>query len=47
MSVGSCRDQKEMSDLLELELKAVIRYPTWILGTKLEPSGRARRSLNH
>lgn len=30
-----------MSDLLELELEAVMTYPVWVLGIKFELSRRA------
>lgn len=44
--VGTLRGQKRVCDALELELQAVVSYPVWVLGTKLESSGRALRALN-
>jgi hypothetical protein len=41
------RDQKGLSDPLELELQAVVSLPVWVLGTELRSSRRAPGVLNH
>lgn len=38
---GACRNQKRASDLLELELQVVMSRLIWVLGTKLQSSGKA------
>lgn len=37
---GACGNQKMALDSLELELKAVLNYPMWILGSEFGFSGR-------
>lgn len=41
------RDQKEVSDILELGLLAIVMHPMWLLETKLGSSIRVVHSLNH
>lgn len=36
-----------MSGFLQLELEAVVRCLTWLLGTKFSVSGRAASTLDH
>jgi hypothetical protein len=38
MSIGTHRSQKRASDLLGLELKAVVSLPVCVLGTELRSS---------
>lgn len=40
------RHQEKTSDLLELELQAVVGQLRWVLGTKLRPYTRATIPLN-
>lgn len=40
-----CRDQKRVSNPPELELQVVISLLTWVLGAKLDSSGRAEKML--
>lgn len=47
VSAGAQGGQKRSLDLLELEAQVVVSCPTWVLGTKLGPSERARSVLNH
>jgi hypothetical protein len=41
MSAGTCRGQKRASDSLDLELQAVMRIISLVLGIKLGSSARA------
>lgn len=43
---GTHRDQKTGSDLLELELQAIVTCLTWVLGTEVRSSPRAVRAPN-
>ena len=44
--VDAHRGQKRVSDLLELELQAVVNSPLWVLGTELWSSARAANVLD-
>lgn len=46
MCVGTCGGQKEVSDPLELELKALVNHVIWVLETEHGFSGRTARVLN-
>lgn len=46
MCVGASKGQEVTSGLLELELLAAIRHPTWVIGMELKSSGRASTALN-
>lgn len=41
ISAGACGVQKKLFYPLELQLKAVVSYLTWMLGTKLRSFARA------
>lgn len=41
MWTGACGSQRKASDFLKLESQVVMSHQTWVLGTYLEPSGRA------
>lgn len=43
---GASEGPKRVSNLLELELQIVVRYPTWKLEQKLETYIRAVIALN-
>ena len=47
MHVGTWGDQKRESDLLVLDLQAVVAYLIWVLGTKLQSNLRVVSFLNH
>lgn len=38
--------QEMVLDPLDLEFHVVVIHPTWVLGTKLKPSGRLATTLN-
>lgn len=44
---SALRDQKKVSDILELGLLAIVIHPIWLLETKLGSSVRVVQSLNH
>lgn len=41
MCTGACGSQRKALDSLKLESEVVMSHQTWVLGTYLEPSGRA------
>ena len=41
------RDQKRVSDSLELELQMVVSHLTWVLEIESQDSGREASALNH
>lgn len=48
MCVCACGSQKRTFDLLYLELKAIVRRPTWVWETELCPLlGTCSEQLNH
>jgi hypothetical protein len=47
VNAGASGGQRRMSDSLELELQAVVRYLMWVMGTELRSSGRVVNALNH
>jgi hypothetical protein len=44
---GILGGHKRALGLLELELQVVASYPSWVMGTKLGSSVRARGTLKH
>lgn len=46
VSAGTHRNQKGVSDLLELECQAVVTCLTWVLGTEVRSSPRAACAPN-
>lgn len=46
MSMSTCRCQKKVLDLLELELLAFVSYPLYVLGIELCYSANTARDLN-
>jgi hypothetical protein len=46
-STGTYRSQKKTSDLLELELKAIVSYLTWVMEIKLRYSTTVASMFKH
>lgn len=44
---GSWEGQRNVSNLLELEIKVVVSFLTWVLGNEFWAPGRAARAHNH
>lgn len=45
--VGTCKDQKQASDLLEFGLQVIMNHQMWEQGIKVWYSGEAMSSQNH
>lgn len=45
--ISALRDQKKVSDILKLELLAIVIHTMWLLETKLGSSVRVVHFLNH
>lgn len=43
MSTGAFRGQERVLGPMELEIQAVVRCVTWVLGTELIPSGKSSK----
>lgn len=41
MNEGACGSPEGSVDLLELEIKAVVDHPMWVMGNELKTSGKA------